>query len=91
MVSRLPVIKDLKARGLIGETNQGFLAFVGGTKTEKDVVAAENVDRRLVYEAIARQQGTTVTVVGKRRASQLADKAAPGEWLQDENGKWHKK
>lgn len=30
-------------------------------------------------------------VVGKHRAIQIANKARPGEWLQDANGKWYKK
>jgi hypothetical protein len=55
------------------------------------VVAAENKDRKLVYEAIAKKQGTTTEVVGKHRAVQIAGKAKTGEWLQDANGKWYQK
>ena len=51
----------------------------------------ENRDRKLVYEAIAKNQGTTVEVVGRHRAVQIADKALAGEWLQDANGKWYQK
>ncbi|MGD9066288.1 MAG: DUF1318 domain-containing protein, partial [Desulfobacterales bacterium] len=29
MIDRLPVINDLKARGIIGENNLGFLEFIG--------------------------------------------------------------
>ena len=91
MIERLPVIKSLKDQGIVGENNAGYLEFVGQKKEKADVIDAENQDRKLVYGAIAKQQGTTVEVVGKHRAIQLANKARPGEWLQDAAGKWHKK
>lgn len=91
MIARLPEIKALKAKGLVGENNKGFLEFVGGQKEKQELVTAENKDRALVYEAIAKQQGTTVKLVGKHRAIQIAAKAQPGEWLQDANGKWYQK
>jgi uncharacterized protein YdbL (DUF1318 family) len=91
MLARLPEIKALKDKGLVGENNQGLLEFVGQQKEKQDVVAAENQDREMVYEAIAKQQGITVELVGKHRAIQIADKARPGEWLQDANGKWYQK
>ena len=91
MIDRLPVIKSLKAQGIIGEDNAGYLEFVGQKKEKADVIQAENKDRKLVYGAIAKQQGTTVELVGKHRAIQLANKAQPGEWLQDAQGKWYKK
>jgi len=91
MKSRLPKIVQLKAKGIVGETNDGFLAFVGAQKAEQDLIAAENEDRKKVYQAIARQQGTSAKVVGQRRALQIAEKAQPGEWLQDAGGKWYRK
>jgi uncharacterized protein YdbL (DUF1318 family) len=91
MKNRLPVIKELKAKGIVGEGNKGYLQFVGGNKAKADVVAAENKDRKTVYAAIAKQQGTTTERVGKRRALQIAKKANKGEWVQDANGKWLQK
>jgi hypothetical protein len=91
MEDRLPVIADLKARGVVGETNKGFLAFVGDQREKADVVKAENEDRAAVYEAIAQQQGVSADLVGRRRALQLRQRARPGEWLQDENGNWYQK
>ncbi|MGD9180390.1 MAG: YdbL family protein [Desulfobacterales bacterium] len=91
MKKRLPVIKALKAEGIVGEDNQGYLQFVGGKKEKADVIAAENNDRKTVYAAIAKQQGTTAELVGKRRAMQIAKKANPGEWVQDASGKWLQK
>ena len=91
MIDRLPVISDLKARGIVGENNLGFLEFIGDQKEKVDVVKAENRDRKSVYDAIAKNQGTTAEVVGKHRAAQIAGKARAGQSLQDANGKWYKK
>lgn len=91
MKKRLPIILDLKAKGTVGENNEGYLEFIGKQKEKADVVAAENKDRKAVYRAIAEKQGTTVEVVGKHRARQIALKADPGEWLQDADGKWYRK
>lgn len=91
MKDRLPVIVELKTQGIVGENNMGYLEFVGDKKAKPDVVAAENEDRKTVYEAISKQQETTAELVGKRRALQIAQKANPGEWVQDESGKWIQK
>jgi uncharacterized protein YdbL (DUF1318 family) len=91
MIDRLPIIQDLKARGIVGENNLGFLEFIGDQKEKADVVKAENRDRKSVYDAIAKKQGTTAEVVGKHRAAQIAAKARAGQRLQDANGKWYKK
>jgi len=91
MKSRLPTIVQLKSAGIVGEDNSGYLGFVTGKKKEATVVEAENSDRKKVYSAIAKQQGTSVDLVGQRRAKQIAERAKSGEWLQDEVGKWYKK
>ena len=91
MQERLPVIKTLKADGIVGENNSGYLEFIGGNRKNTDVVNAENIDRKSVYEAIAKQQGAAADLVGRRRALQIREIAGPGDWLQDDNGKWYQK
>jgi uncharacterized protein YdbL (DUF1318 family) len=92
MQERLPTIVQMKADGIIGEDNRGYLQFVpGAAKKMQDVIADENKDRQMVYSAIAKQQGTTAELVGERRAIQIAEKSGAGEWLQDGSGKWYKK
>lgn len=92
MQERLPTVVQLKADGIVGENNSGFLQVVPGAAAKmQDVITAENKDRQMVYEAIAKQQGTTADLVAKRRAIQIAEKATSGEWLQDGSGKWYKK
>ena len=91
MKKRLPIITELKSKGIVGEDNRGYLQFVGTKREKEGVVTAENNDRKSVYSAIAKKQGATVDFVGKRRAKQIAGRAKKGEFLQDESGKWYKK
>lgn len=91
MKSRLSTITTLKAKGIIGENNKGYLEFLGSDKSKKDVIDAENKDRETVYTDIAKEQKTTAEVVGRRRATQIAEKANPGEWIQKESGEWYQK
>ena len=91
MRDRLPVIDSLKTEGVVGENNMGFLELKNQKPGSADVVNAENADRTAVYAAIAKQQGTTAALVGKRRAMQIMEIAKPGHWLQDNNGRWYKK
>ena len=91
MKSRLPSISQFKSDGIVCEDNQGYLAFVTSKVKYDDVVRAENTYRKKVYSAIAKQQGTSVELVGQRLAKQIADRAKSGEWLQRESGEWYKK
>jgi len=91
MKSRLPVINALKADGIIGENNRGYLEFIKNNKSKKDVVISENQDRKKIYSAIAKQQGATADLVGKRRAKKIAERAKPGQWIQNGSGNWYRK
>jgi uncharacterized protein len=90
MKERIPVITELKAKGVIGENNKGYLEF-RGTKEKEDVVNSENADREIVYTAIGKQQKTTAVKVGERRAIQIAGKATAGTLIQKSDGTWGKK
>lgn len=91
MKERLPAIAELKAQGIVGEDNRGYLGFVGGKKAMEDVVNAENKDRNAVYAYFAKQQNTTIDVVEQVQAKRKAEKAGPGEFFQMPDGKWVKK
>lgn len=91
MKARLPVINALKTDGIIGENNRGYLEFIKNNTSKQDVVTSENQDRKKVYSAIAKQQGATADLVGKRRAKQIAQRAKPGQWIQDGTGNWYQK
>ncbi len=90
MLERLPTITALKAQGIIGENNQGYLEF-RGPQTQADVVQAENADRATVYKAIAQKTNTTPELVGQRRAEQITRQEPAGTWLQMPDGSWYRK
>lgn len=91
MTARLPTIIALKDQGVIGENAQGYLEYRTGNKPEQQVVEAENKDRRLVYAQIAKNQGVDITLVGQRRAKQIAEKGSPGHWFRAADGTWYRK
>ncbi len=91
MKARQPKIIALKAKGLIGENNLGYLEYRGAKEPRKELVKADNQDRESVYRAIARQQKTTAENVGRRRAAQIAERAPSGTWLQNIQGEWYRK
>ena len=91
MKERLPVIAELKKQGIVGENNRGYLAFVGNEKSHEDLISEENQDRKTIYAHIAEQQNTSLSVVEKNRALQLAERAAPGTYVQKPDGTWVKK
>jgi len=93
MLQRLDKIAELKGQGLIGENNTGYLQAVDTTlqPPQSELITQENDDRKLVYTAIASKQGTSVELVGKRRAMQIREQAKSGEYIMDAEGKWEKK
>lgn len=93
MLKRLDSIAELKGKGAIGENNAGYLQAVSGNSVpaQAEVVEQENADRKRVYEAIAKKQGTTAELVGQRRAVQIAEQAKPGEYVMTQTGEWRKK
>jgi uncharacterized protein len=90
MSQRLPAIDDMKARGVVGENNRGFLE-ARGAGADDGVISAENRDRETVYAALAQQTNTSPEQVGKARARQIAQGSKLGVWIQDSSGEWKKK
>ena len=99
MAERKPKIETLKKAGSVGENNAGYLEAMKKDKDGKDVklaeddtklIDAENADRKAVYAAIAKKEGSTVEKVGELRAKQIRSKAPEGEFIQGEDGKWIK-
>ena len=89
MEKRISQIDALKSSGVLGENNRGFLEVRSGG--DGGVAAAENVDRAVVYAALAQKTGASADSVGRARAKQLSGNSAKGVWVQAENGQWTKK
>lgn len=92
MAKRLPQVDALRAKGKVGENNQGYLKERASlSASERSVFKAENADRRTVYTLIAKRTGEALATVGRKRAATLRKLAKPGVWLQDAQGKWYRK
>lgn len=92
MKERLAEIDSLKLAEKLGENNNGLLEPRGSLAgDERKLVQAQNEDREALYEYIANQNNTSVSVVAKQRAVQIAKQSKPGIWLQKPNGEWYKK
>ncbi|RME69184.1 MAG: DUF1318 domain-containing protein [Verrucomicrobia bacterium] len=92
MLERVAQIDEMKAAGLVGENNKGFLEQRGQLTPEQTaLLKAENADRRELYGILARRLGLTAAVVGESRAESLRKKSAPGVWLQAPDGSWYRK
>jgi uncharacterized protein YdbL (DUF1318 family) len=92
MAKRLTAINALKAKGLLGENNKGFLEPRGKiSDDDAKIVAAENADRKTVYAMLARKLGQSIEIIGTRRAVKIAEKSKTGLWVQSPEGKWMKK
>ena len=88
---RFSELKTLKAQGMVGESNRGYVEVLGGGGPVKALVTAENRDRRAIYEAIIEQNGlgsgALATVEGVFAEVQRK-KAAAGDKIQTEDGTW---
>ena len=93
MAERKPRIETLKKAGSIGENKAGYLEAMKDVKLEEadqKLIDDENKDRKAVYAAVAKKEGSTVDHVGEIRAKQIRSKAAVGEFIQNEDGTWVK-
>ena len=93
MADRKPKIEALKKAGTIGENKTGYLEAMKDAKLEdadKKLVEDENKDRKVIYTAIAKKEGSTADHVGELRAKQIRSKANEGDYIQEEDGKWVK-
>jgi uncharacterized protein YdbL (DUF1318 family) len=92
LAKRLPAINKMKEEGLIGENNKGYLEARKETSdANKKIIDAENIDRKKIYQMLAKKTGQTVEVIASRRALQIAEKTKAGVWLQKPDGTWYKK
>ena len=92
MAERQPTVDALKERGVVGETNRGFLEVRGtATAQEQGTIADENADRRAAYAFLAAQTGEDADSIGRQRAQRIAIASKRGVWIQDSSGQWLQK
>ena len=88
---RFDELQDLKRRGIVGENNQGYVQLLTEAHGYRDLVDAENSDRRVIYLAIIKQNNLAESEQGKVEAAFAQvqkDKANPGDKIQAEDGSW---
>ena len=88
--SRFDQLAALKAKGVVGENNRGYVEVMGSDPSAPTIVQTENNDRAVVYKTIAEQNGLMrqLDVIEKVFAQVQRDKAQSGEKIQNENGQW---
>lgn len=107
MRARLPMLDQLRAQGIVGETNQGLVTMRDVAKAapgDDAVVKAENDNRKTVITGMARaiiklnkqkESKAALSQVLPKAAATYADtrreEAKPGWWIQLQNGRWVQK
>jgi len=81
---------DAKSRGLVGETNAGYLGAVKPSGEVDKLVASINQQRKAQYQKIAEKNGISLEAVEVRAGKKAIDKTAPGEYI-NTGGGWQKK
>jgi len=94
---RFGTIQSWKARGCIGENNQGLVEGRPGQGCSGEVaqlVRAENADRTYIYETLMQQNNMPPGDAPRVRAAfakASRERAQAGEWIQQPDGRWARK
>jgi uncharacterized protein YdbL (DUF1318 family) len=88
--ARFEQLRELKAQGVIGENNQGYLTVLVEGKGAEEVVQKENDDRKVIYQTIAEQNDLKdeLQTIETVFAQVQRDKSISGDQLQNEDGSW---
>lgn len=86
-------IDDAKARGLVGEANTGYLAPVKqpASAEVRALVQEVNTKRKDEFERTAKRTGANLQQVAFRFYELAVQRTAPGNYYQDQGGRWVKK
>lgn len=95
--ARFAEIQPWKTRGCVGETNQGLVETRPGPGCGGEaarLVGPENADRTYIYDTLMQQNNMPTGDAPRVRAAFARanrDRAAAGEWVQQDGGQWVKK
>jgi len=81
---------DAKSRGLVGETNTGYIAALKSSPEVDALVADINSQRRAHYQQIADKNGISLRAVEARAGLKAIEKTPEGEFVNTGAG-WQKK
>lgn len=87
---RFDTLESLKAKGIVGENNKGYVELLVNDPKSKDLVNLENIDRKIIYKTIAEQNGieNQLFVIEKVFAQVQHEKASNGYLIQKDDGSW---
>jgi uncharacterized protein YdbL (DUF1318 family) len=100
---RFPALHELKNKGKVGETYEGYVEAVksatlsesvnvaGKTMSIKQFLNEENADRKAIYAIIAKKTGAKPEAVAKSNAKRNFELAKSGHWLLVKPDTWQKK
>ncbi len=88
--NRFDQLKALKAQGIIGENNRGYVEVLSDGPASRELAEQENKDRSLIYRTIEEQNNLSnaLETIEKVFAQVQRDKASPGDKIQTEDGQW---
>ena len=92
--ARYQKLRSFKEKGELGENNQGYVEARDQAPELQQLAKQENSDRRVIYNAIADQNGlgsVGIPHVESAFADVQRDKAKEGEEIQMPSGEWKKK
>ena len=95
--ARRPALRELRSKGCIGESNQGFAAERPGEGCGADVaklIQEENADRRVIYQSFMKENNIPASDsarVHSAFAKARQERVRSNEWLQNEEGQWVRK
>jgi uncharacterized protein YdbL (DUF1318 family) len=84
-------LSDLKAQGIIGEKNDGYVGLVKQDSAAAKLVAEVNEKRRQRYQQLAQQNNVPLASIAKLAADKAKEKTKAGQYIQSSAGKWVKK
>lgn len=91
MRARAPQISDYKDKGVLGEQVDGYLGLVKEDAKAKELMLAENADRKEEYQKRATQQSQSLEVFAKVIGEAKVRQEKPGRMVRKASGEWEKK
>lgn len=92
--TRYQLLQSFKREGDVGENNTGYVTDLKDNATAAALTADENRDRRVIYEALAKQNAlgnTGLLEIQRAFAEVQNEKAGAGDMVQSSSGDWKKK
>ena len=88
--ARKAKLDEFKQKGVLGENNYGYVEVLSADSEAKSLADAENSDRKVIYETIAKQHNLAgaMDTIEKVFAQEQRDRAQSGDKIQDESGRW---